>query len=338
MRSEAAINEWKKLYATATRIKELKPWEQLWDMDLIAVRTSEDIEDTVFFCVLGRGGACYGISVYKGFEGLNGYMLNLSAEELGLSSGYIRANQKLLSCYWGNRDETSAKQREIIKELGYKYRGQNNWLYFMSYEPGYVPYNLDTDEVVQMTEYLEDFEIVFKEYMKKAAAVDFENGNIFCCTKKDGSYEYSVEPIPFAGYNIPVCDIPPEEKMVQELKLKPKTKNIYELDLIQFPGNINDKAFKKPALPMLIFIADAKSGMLISYEMTQPEQNIAIVVLLTLANLIDRYGRPREIRVSNPILLYQISKLCEYLDIECKHVHILPAINEAETMFGRFDI
>ena len=38
MREEASIKEWGRLYEAAARIKERKPWEQFWDMDLIAIR------------------------------------------------------------------------------------------------------------------------------------------------------------------------------------------------------------------------------------------------------------------------------------------------------------
>lgn len=48
MREEASLEQWKVLYETATRIKELKPWEKFWDMDLIGVSRGNE-ENTVFF-------------------------------------------------------------------------------------------------------------------------------------------------------------------------------------------------------------------------------------------------------------------------------------------------
>lgn len=35
MRKEASTKQWEALYENTTRIKELKPWEKFWDMDLI---------------------------------------------------------------------------------------------------------------------------------------------------------------------------------------------------------------------------------------------------------------------------------------------------------------
>ena len=77
-------------------------------------------------------------------------------QSMNLSTEYAMFNQKNLTCYWGNRDELTDKQRKIIKELGYTYRGKNQWLYFLSFEPGYYPYNMDADEVVRMTEHMQN--------------------------------------------------------------------------------------------------------------------------------------------------------------------------------------
>lgn len=91
-------------------------------------------------------------------------------------------NQRNLTCYWGNREELTVNQRKIIKDLGYTYRGKNQWLYFLSYEPGYYPYNMDEDEVLRMSTYLQDLELAFHYYDKTDMHVDFENGNMFLFT------------------------------------------------------------------------------------------------------------------------------------------------------------
>lgn len=65
MRTEASIEQWRTLYETATNIKELKPWEKFWDMDLIGIRDGAE-EDTVFFSILGRGGSVLASQFMKG--------------------------------------------------------------------------------------------------------------------------------------------------------------------------------------------------------------------------------------------------------------------------------
>lgn len=44
------------------------------DMDLVGIRYGTE-EDTIFFSILGRGGDCYGIAVYKGYAGLNSFLM-----------------------------------------------------------------------------------------------------------------------------------------------------------------------------------------------------------------------------------------------------------------------
>lgn len=38
-RTEATIEQWKELYEVATRLKEMKPWEKFWTLDIIGIRT-----------------------------------------------------------------------------------------------------------------------------------------------------------------------------------------------------------------------------------------------------------------------------------------------------------
>ena len=46
-RKEASIEQWKELYEVAVRLKAMEPWETLWDLDVIGVRTGAE-EETVF--------------------------------------------------------------------------------------------------------------------------------------------------------------------------------------------------------------------------------------------------------------------------------------------------
>ena len=172
MRKEASKEEWKKLYDVATRIKELKPWEDFWDLDLICLREGER-EDAAFVSVLGRGGECYGIVVYEGYEELNTFMMMLNRERLNLTPEFAMGNQSNLTCYWGNREELTEAEREIIKETGYKYRGRNQWLYFRSCKEGYFPYRMNQDGVHRMCYYLELLEEAVLKYRSEEVKVDF---------------------------------------------------------------------------------------------------------------------------------------------------------------------
>lgn len=86
-------------------------------MDLLGIQNGEE-EDTVFFSILGRGGDCYGITVYEGYEGLHDFLMLTMHEDMNLSPEYAMYSQNNLTCYWGNREELTEKQRKTIKDLG----------------------------------------------------------------------------------------------------------------------------------------------------------------------------------------------------------------------------
>ena len=54
MRTEATIEEWRRLYDLSDRFFELKPWELLDNLELVVIRFSED--DYATFSVMGSGG------------------------------------------------------------------------------------------------------------------------------------------------------------------------------------------------------------------------------------------------------------------------------------------
>lgn len=337
MRTEATIEEWKKLYEVATRINEIKPWEYLWDMDIVGILTGDKCEETVFYSVLGRGGSCLGISIYEGYEAFNSFMMLTMQERLNISVEYAMFNQKCMSCYWGAREELSTKQREVIKDLGYKYRGKNNWLYFMSYEPGYYPYNLDRNEVIQLTEHLANFELAFAHYLEKNMQIDFESGNMFSIvfSKNKEQWHFGEEPLPFTSFNFGNLIITDEDFLV-ELKKAPKGNAVLEMEISPFRASVTDEKYDRPANPMLSVIVEASSGMALSCEMNGPEEDSFVSLADSLIDFIYKYGVPREIRVANVIVEAALEQICEICGIKLKRVKRLQAMSDFLNSMRRF--
>lgn len=337
MRTEAKIEEWKKLYEVATRIKELKPWEYLWDIDIVGILTGDNPEDTVFYSVLGRGGSCLGMSIYEGYEAFNTFMMLTMQDSMNLSVEYAMYNQKCISCYWGDREELSTRQREIIKDLGYKYRGKNNWLYFMSYEPGYCPYNLDRDEVLRLTRHLENFELAFTCYLDKNVQIDFEKANMFSfvLSKDRKKWNFGEVPLPFTSFNFANLIITDNE-LISELKKVPKGNIVLELEISPLGASVSDKKYDRPANPMISVILEASNGMVVSCEMNKPKDDPIIILVNSLIDFIFKFGKPREVRVSNVIVEAALEQICEICGIKLKRVKRLKAVDEFLKSMRRF--
>lgn len=318
MRTEASLEQWKVLYEAATRIKELKPWEKFWDMDIIGIRYGEE-ENTVFFSILGRGGECYGLVVYEGYEGLNSFLMLTMQQAMNLSTKYAMYNQKNLTCYWGNRDELTDKQRKIIKDLGYSYRGKNQWLYFLSFEPGYCPYNMDEEEVLRMSVYLQDLELALKYYDETNTKVDFESGNMFLLSfgKDKKTWNFGEEPLPFTTFqfgNLLITD----EELLADLAKVPKCNAVLEADVTVLGAKITDKKYSRPANPALSMLGDAESGVLIHYEIAEPDEDPIVMLAEGVIGFIFRCGAPKEIRVTNVIVEAGLEQICDICGIKLR--------------------
>ncbi|MDY4975645.1 MAG: hypothetical protein SO147_01925 [Clostridia bacterium] len=218
-------------------------------MDIIHL---ED-EDT-YISILGRGNETYGISIYEGEMGFDKFKLLVSQEKLNLSPYMGMYLQDNLTCYWGNREELSKKQRDIIKDLGYKYRGKNQWLYFMSYKTNYMPYHFDGDEVKRMTKYLSALKNALELYMKENPKIDFECGNMLCYSNKQN--RISSKKIYFDDFGFNGIQMADNKKLVKDLKKLPKTLDTLEIDILPMFTAIHDKSYDRPINPAMCLIAD----------------------------------------------------------------------------------
>lgn len=328
MRKEASIEEWSSLYQISGRIKDLKPWERFWDLDLISIQEADE-EDTVFFSILGRGGDCYGIAVYEGFEGLNDLMMLTMQERLNLSIEYTMFSQNNLTCYWGNREELSEEQRNIIKELGYKFRGKNQWLYFLSHKEGYYPYNMDQNEVQRMTHYMNCLEKALEYYENNEIKINFEEANMFCFeyNQKEKTWFGSQKELPFTTFqfwNLILTD----EELIEDLRDTQKSIHILEADIVYLGSSVTDKKYERPAHPRLCIVADAKSGVVLKADMVEPEMDANVALVENIIGFIFQYGAPEEIRVSNVLMEAIAEQVCREVGIKLRKVKKLAVIDD----------
>ncbi len=336
MRKEADLSQWKELYETATRIKEMKPWEKFWDMDLIAVGADMP-ENTTFFSILGRGNECYGVAVYEGYEAFNSFLMLTMQERLNLSAEYAMFNQRNLTCYWGNREELTEKQRKIIKELGYRYRGKNQWLYFLSFEPGYYPYQLDQDEVIRMTEHFQNLERALKAYEERNIQVNFQDANMFYLEFNDKKEVKTAEerPLPFSSFEFGSLEIMDEE-LLDDLGRAPQSNIVLEADICMLGSGVHDKKYDRPANPPMCLVGEASTGLILKYEMLEPEEDAVVSLAEEIIGFILAHGAPKEIRVSNVIVEAGLEHICKTCGMKLRRLKRLAGLDEFRESMKRF--
>lgn len=316
MRKEAAIELWKELYDLAIQIKQMEPWNDLWDMDLLEIHLP-GYEEPVYCSVMGKGGSCYGIGLYEGHSGLCDFDMVATSEENGLPTTYVMGEQSNLTCYLGDRDEVSTKQRAIIKELGLKFRGRGQWIYFESYKKRYAPYLPDEREVKVLLDTYRVLPVVFQAVRNGETKVDWDHGEIISCTynAKKNSWDLTAKKILDRSKKYPYINLT-DDILKQKLKKQKRNKLEIALDLNYMFCTVADKKYDRPANLMVMMAADISSGMLLDIHMMEMDETEIDAILDFFIPFVLEHGRMKTVYARNPWVFAALSDICEFCGID----------------------
>jgi hypothetical protein len=335
VKKEPTLDEWRQLYEVATRIKELAPWESFWDIDVIQLKEKGG-KNLAYAGILGRGGECYGVSMYEGSSGLNSFLMIAMHRELNISGEFATLSQNSLTCYWGNREELSEEERVIIRELGYKYRGKDQWLHFRAYTNGLFPDSFDQGEVRRMTYYLNMLEGAIDCYRLKDMEVDFEEGNCYTYTHNEENVAFTAyeEPLPLTAYRkdrIKIID----PDFACSLKRLKQTNMILDFEVTFAGAKIRDDETGRIINPKMLFIANSTSGIILVADMINPKLCTETKIAEKFIEYLFTRGKPKEVRVTNIIMESYIKDICDTCGIKLSHVKRLPNMEDLIDDFRR---
>lgn len=311
----ANLDEWKTLYEVTERVKALEPWKEFWDVNLIGVPGSYAGE-TAFISILGQAGNCLGICIYENARNLSQFMMTKSQIQINAGPELLMYKQNALICYWGDREELTKEQYGRIKELGYKYRGKNQWLYFLSFKEGFYPADLNQEEVLRMTQYMRYLELVLSYCREELQKVDYESEK----------FAY-VDAVPPRTVTVIEKDIPLEAKVIPALcltddlmiaKLKKAGRCGISLEAeVIIPGvEVKDAAYGRHINVAICVLVDADSGLILMHEIAGADEDPFINMADAVVDYILNEGAPPEIHVSNDIMAAALDHVCRVADIK----------------------
>lgn len=332
MRIEATLEEWRALYDIAIKLKELKPWEKLWDLDLITLQLTDRKEPTIC-SVMGRGGQCYGIVAYDGLDAINNFFEMLNNDDMPFNQQMRYQNN--FTCNYGSREELTTKERNIIKELGLKFRGNNNWIYFRVFEEGYEPYMPNKDEVINFTKILNQLYYAI-ESLNNGLKVDFENGKTLMhrFDKKSKRWIGSEEDMNIPEVEYPIAVLT-NELLIQRLKNQKQTDAVLELDIVYLNSSIRDKDYDKPLITRMCLLIDYNMGIVLAQHMVTPKEEKAGIMFDIIIDYILQKGRPKTIAVRDSYSIRTLFDLCEKIDVELAISPQLFALDEFLQKFNK---
>ncbi len=140
--STPTLQEWRELYAAAVEFKKIEAWTWMVDDQVFGVQNPAN-EEIGYCCVMGNLGEFFGLGVYLGEEGLEGYRAIQSGKVARADTLFT---QDCLVASFEDRQMLDPQDLKVIKQLGLKFRGRNAWPTFRSHVPGYYPWYLGKGE------------------------------------------------------------------------------------------------------------------------------------------------------------------------------------------------
>jgi hypothetical protein len=341
--SPASTEESRTLFALAARVKELAPWEWMDESEVFGVRNPETGESG-FVSVMGMAGQHFAVAVYVGAEGLYGVLDFASQETITNPDQLLDIPQ--LQASFEDRDTLDKQDRELIKRLGLKFRGAGAWPMFRSYRPGFMPWFVTSEEARFLSHAL-------AQTLEVAPRVK-EDPDVLRPERDNGDGEIYLVRVPREGdgglvWEDKVMRVPQPQGETVNIRLDagvlarlrelPQRGIEIEVDLFSLPTGIGERG-ERPYRPYMLMMADARSGMIVGFEMLKPDPTLAVMhgqVTPKLAGWLAQAGVvPRQITARSELLLGLLEPLAGMLNIELYQADELPGIDAAaEFMLGR---
>jgi len=289
----------KKLFLLAKEFVDINPWDTV-PGDLVFGVKSSGISETGYIQIIGQLGDVFGVLVYRGETALH--------RVRRLNQQHSMLELKMFSLIFEDLSELPPEVfsdfDSAITDIGKSCPG---FPVFMSHTPGYIPAQLNGDEAIMLTEYLEQ---ALEVYRRKETEQfhDLDSSNMKCLyrTYFMGQWVDSIE------------NIPPSPELKDKFKLDSKLlKNLWKLpastkgiqaSLFLFPGSIGQPG-ERPAIAYLLLVVDEDTGYA-SHELFSPAGSLRKMELsvpeILLKKIIKMGSKPRYLSIPEGDKLFDI--------------------------------
>jgi hypothetical protein len=315
----------KKLYALMTRVKELKPWEGLWDTEFVLIHLPDRAEP-VFCSVIGRNGESFGILVYPGFASILS-LFRLRSEDPETGNPFtLLGYQNSLSCQLGDRDELFPDERARLKDLGISFRGKNQWVFFRKSLPGRLPWYIDGGEADLLIQILTRFIEAYTVFAEGGLSVDFDSHALVCrYSAKDKNWVVGADklptiPVEMNEYRVEISEVEP-------LRFKNRTETIVEAETLYLPRTVGEDEEGIPILMRLNILLDHETGMILTQQFPALDEDGNASLLDLLVDYIKDHGRPDTVMVRDEFAAAVVKDFCGKTGINLVCAEGMPMID-----------
>jgi hypothetical protein len=320
-----ALDQWRKLYDTAAKVRDLTPWAWMEEMDVFGVQDPQTGE-IGYVSVMGMLGEYLAVHVYRGSLAIQRFEI-IHQEGRNTPLEYLLETPQLQLSFVG-RDELDADDRKLNKQVNFKGRGANAWLQFRTLRAGYAPHLPDeAADVQQLTTALEQLIELLPRLKTNPGLLEVGEGLYLVRVQRpDGTWEdKALKPPPAALPNIVLqMDLTLLNK-VKELAVTPMD---IQADLFLLPTMMRDHQY--PYFVYIMLLVDPHAMIPLDFETLKPYpvlEDMYGSLPLVIVKMFNKLGiRPQTLSVRSPALARLLASTCEELGIELRRAKRLRAL------------
>lgn len=331
-----SLEQWKRLYELMGKIRELAPWEYMYEHNIFGVQFPEK-GNLGFVSVMGNLGEHFAVAVYMGKKGFEGF-LNMQRMGYRLAPDIVLQVPQLQASF-EDREMITPEDRKIIKQLGLKFRGGKAWPQFRSYRPGCFPWYLEKEEAQLLIHGLEQLMDVSPRFKKDPGTLQppepdrkylvrvYENGK---WVDRPQKIRFPADPPLRLSMNMDALNY---------LKSMSKQNSIVEVDIQMMEEAVRDKKFDRPYFPFMLLIAEKQSHMILGVDLLSPLPSLEEmweIVPEKVTEILANYLLPKEIQTKDPLIALLLSALEKEVGFKVKLVSRLPTVEHARREFTKF--
>jgi hypothetical protein len=332
-----SLEQWKRLFDLMSEISSLAPWTFMYEHDLIGIEFPAR-GGLGYVSVMGNLGQHYAVTVYRGKQGLDGF-LKMQHDGYKLSPDVVLQTPQVQASF-EDRQMLQPEDRSLIEKLNLKFRGKHAWPFFRSYRPGCFPWFLEKEEAQILILSLEQLIDVAPRFEKNPDMLGLPepDGSSFMRVRKNDAW---VDRRRKPGFPAdPPIRLRMNADALNKLKNMKMQDAVVEVDIKMMEQAVKGEEFDRPFFPFMLLVAENHSRMILGFELLCPLPSLdemwGLVPEIVARILAQGPLLPKEIRTKDPWIAFLLSPLDVEIESKVKLVSRLPAVENAQRELRKY--
>lgn len=323
------LEKWREIYNFAQMIAGYDPWELFAEENAFAL-IPKGTRNEHYFSFVAESSGQYGIAIYPSGNAYVAAQCRLHGANPKREPLFDLQDAVIL--LWGDREDVSKDNYALIKALGLKFRGRGAWLHFEQYRLGYVPRQVQEQDLDQLLDDLRNLWMMVRAVCEEKLKTNFDNREavVRFYSEKDELYYTGSFPV-----NLPRKISYPEIIMqesadLQELRTK-RCRGSIALDWSYLPVSYREDG--ENIIPRLLLAVDVKSGVVLETAMLSPADDPCASLFDMISHISWSYAKPTIIEICDAEMECYIADFCKQVGIQLVVKKQIKGITQARRMY-----